>query len=260
MSSHSYQWHSGSWQPFSGIPLTDRAFRHGMSAFATIRIYRGKYISLPEHLAKLRLTCAQLGLRLPPDDSASLPPGIEHGLARITVTAGDGSFLDPLNDGRLFLVLTPTPAEPPRPRSLALLDTTHTPLFAGLKIGNYWPQIDARRRAAVLHCDEAVLVNASHHVISASLANLFACIDGLLLTPRVNSGARAGVTRDWVLSREDIIVGDFHPEQLREASDIFLTSSAYGIAPIACLDGKPLPCQSIGTRLQADYLHWLAAQ
>ncbi len=256
MTDQSFQWHSGAWQPVSGVPLTDRGFRHGMSAFATVRIYNSKFVVIHEHLAKLRLACSELGLRLPPDDIASFAPNIEHGLARIIVTAGDGNFRAPLNDGRLFLFLESTgPRQPPR--SLALLDTTHTPLFPGLKTGNYWSNIDAYRRASDFHCDEAVLVNTSHHVISASLANLFAIIDGMLLTPRVSSGARAGVTRDWILSREEVIVSDFHPEQLREASEIFLTSSAYGIAPIAVLGDKPLPSQSIGTRLQLDHQNWL---
>ncbi|HEX8372283.1 MAG TPA: aminotransferase class IV [Chthoniobacterales bacterium] len=258
--STSFQWENCTWQPVSGIPLTDRGFRHGMSAFETLRIHRGQLISLPEHLEKLRHACARLGLRIPPDFTADFPTFPENGVARIYVTAGDGSFRSPLNDGRIFLLTEEITTARQPPRSLIISTTQHTSLWPGLKTGNYWPHIEAYRNAAETRSDEVVLVNASKHVVSASLANLFAVIDDLLLTPRVSSGARAGVLRDWVMAREDVIVSDFHPEQLAGASEIFLTNSGYGIAPIHTLSGKPLPSRALGEKIQSDYHHSLDKQ
>jgi len=258
MGTQSWLWADGQWERCDGIPLSDRGFRHGMSIFETLRICRGKLVALDEHLEKLRSACAEFGFRPPPDELATFAPGIEHGMARIYVTAGDGNFRDPLNLGRILLLVEETTAEGSKsPSSLTISKTPHTVVWPGFKTGNYWPQIAASRHAAERGSDEMVLINSNQHVISASLANLFAVIDGLLLTPRVSSGARAGVTRDWVIAQSDVIISDFHPEQLRTASEVFLTNSAYGIAPIQILEGRPLNSTSLGHDLLADYQQWL---
>ncbi len=252
----SYQWKSGEWQPATSVPLSDRGFRHGMSAFATVRIHHGKLISLPEHLEKLRVSCAAFGLRQPPEGLGHFVPEVSAGLARIHITAGDGAFLDGLDNGRIFVVVEAGLERPP-PVSLAISETPHEAFLPGQKTGNYWPNIAAFRSARNQQADEIVLVNTSGHVISASLANLFAVLDGEVLTPRVASGARAGVMRDWVIARTETIVGDFHPEQLGAAGEIFLASSAYGIAPIATFRGRSLPGHSLGAKLRDEYLEWL---
>lgn len=266
-----YEWDDTAWQPATGVPLSDRAFRHGMSAFATIRLHRGHPVFLDAHLEKLRATCNALGLRSLPDAlaatlrrpffSSELEPthGSIDALLRLTVTAGDGPIHAPLDHGRIYLQIDAPISDTP-PETLLLpnaAETTHTPIFPGLKTGNYWPQIDAHRSARQRGADEIVLVNSAHHVISASLANLFAVIDGLLLTPRTSSGARSGVMRDWVLQNADVIISDFHPEQLRDAQEILLTNSRYGIAPIRTLDGRELPSQATGTALRQTYLQYL---
>lgn len=257
----SYQWDNGAWTLATGIPLTDRGFRHGMSVFETIAIHRGRFVLLNEHLEKLRLTSAQLGFREPPntaDFKLELP---QTGIARLYITAGDGGFRASLDQGRTFLTVATTPSSSEVqggvPASLSISSTPHQPVWPGRKTGNYWPNIQAHRQACDYQADELVLISLANHVISASLANLFAVINGEILTPRTASGARAGVMRDWVLAKEEVIVTDFHPEQLREASEIFLTSSGYGIAPITCLEGKPLPKTQLGFKLRAEYLTWL---
>jgi len=254
----SYQWREDGWQPIAGIPLSDRGFRHGMSAFETVRIYNGRLVAMHAHLEKLRHACAQIGLREPPEILARFVPEVEHGTARIYVTAGDGSFRDPISHGRIVLLVEAASFPAPHsPVSLSLSPIMSAPLWPGLKTGNYWPHIAAFRSAGEFQIDEAVLINGSNHVVSASLANLFAVIDGLLLTPRVSAGARAGVMRDWIIAREDVIISDFHPEQLRGATEIFLSSSGFGVAPIATFEGKRLPSQRIGRELLSRYEQWL---
>ena len=229
-----------------------------MSAFATIRFYRGQPVFLERHLEKLRLTCTRLGLRLPPDVLFPFEFHGNDGMARFVVTAGDGDFLSPLNEGRIFLTFQGI-GNSHAPQNLVFAESTHTLLFSGMKTGNYWPHIAAYRDAQTRQADETILVNSANHVISASLANVFAVIDNTLMTPRVSSGARPGVMRDWVLEQEEVIVSDFHPEQLREASEIFLTNSRYGIAPIEMLEGKPCRDKSLGQKLQSQYTSWLDA-
>jgi 4-amino-4-deoxychorismate lyase len=243
-----YQFLDNSWQPASGIAATDRGFRYGMSIFETIGIANGRLLFLDEHLAKLSQACAFTGFRPPP--SVIPKPGITNGVARIYVTAGDGAFRDPVDSGRIVLMLEERPFRARTAIKLSVSSDPFVPLHPGLKTGNYWPNIVAYNTAGF---DEIVLINAQKHVVSASMANLFAVIDGILMTPRPATGARVGVIRDWVSDREDVVLAEFHPEQLADAAEIFLTNSGYGIGIVSQLGNTELPKPEIGPRLLSEY-------
>lgn len=252
----SWLWENDAWQPCAGIPVTDRGFRHGMSVFETVGIRNGRPILLDEHLARLREACAQTGLRAIPDDLPNNLP-LTDGTGRFHVTAGDGDLLAPINAGRILWLLEETAARKLSSLRLRLHPDPITPLWPRLKTGNYWLNINARREAVQAGFDDAVLVNAQDHIISATSANLFAVIDGLLLTPRPATGARPGVIREWVMAREDVIVAEFHPAQLLEATEIFLTNSGFGIVSVGEIQARAVPETNIGralrTRYEADF-------
>ena len=70
--------------------LDHPAWLHGLSAFTTVRTRRGKPLLWPAHLARLRRTCAFLGLPVPANVLPMLDPW-PWGLLRVTVTEG-GTF------------------------------------------------------------------------------------------------------------------------------------------------------------------------
>ncbi|MBT6276527.1 MAG: branched-chain amino acid transferase [Chromatiales bacterium] len=90
--------------------------------------------------------------------------------------------------------------------------------------------------------------------------NLFMRSGGELLTPR--SGVLEGITRQTVLelSAELNVEGklaDVSAERLRDADEIFITSTAGGVMPVRSIDGKPVGDGSPGplTRRMSD-LYW----
>ncbi|MEP7026815.1 MAG: aminotransferase class IV, partial [Actinomycetota bacterium] len=73
--------------------------------------------------------------------------------------------------------------------------------------------------------------------------NVFAYAGGVLHTP--GHGVLEGITRRTVieLARNDgleVTVGDLRIEDLYRADELFLTSTAGGVMPVATLDGRPV--------------------
>jgi branched-chain amino acid aminotransferase/4-amino-4-deoxychorismate lyase len=93
--------------------------------------------------------------------------------------------------------------------------------------------------------DEALILNTDGHVACASAANLFWLAQGRLLTPALDCGVLAGVTRAQVLQRAsqggletaEVMLG---PDALDGAEAIFLTNSLMGVRPVWSLDGRRL--------------------
>ena len=102
----------------------------------------------------------------------------------------------------------------------------------------------ARRRALAAGADEVVLLDVGGGVAEAPTANVFAVIDGALVTPPPGR-ILDGITRDSVLAiaraegvpaREEAL----SLEALSRADEAFLTASSYPLAPIASINGVPL--------------------
>lgn len=88
---------------------------------------------------------------------------------------------------------------------------------------------------------DAVLLNTRDRVVSAAYANLFAVIDGALVTPPLTDGPLPGVTRGRILAGLEASERSFGAEALITASEAFLSNS-FGIRPLSAIDGSALPC------------------
>ena len=107
------------------------------------------------------------------------------------------------------------------------------------------------RQQAVEHdCAEAILVREGY-VTEGSASNVFAVIDGILITPPKNNFILAGITRDVILElaaannipfAEDVISLD----ALKIASEIWFASSTREILPVIELDGLPVANGKVG--------------
>jgi len=120
-----------------------------------------------------------------------------------------------------------------------------------------------RQQAVEKGCAEAILVKDGY-VTEGAASNIFAVIDGILITPPQGAEILPGITRDVILEiarendipySEDIISLD----ALKTASEIWLTSSTREIVPVVQLDneaianGKPGPIWRIMNQLFQAY-------
>lgn len=112
---------------------------------------------------------------------------------------------------------------------------------AGLKTGNYLPNIMALRRAIEREGQDAILCNQAGQVTEAATSNLFMVKEGALYTPNLEAGLLPGITRSKVIELAKVLqlplqVQAITPQELRGAEEIFLTSSVRGLMPVSWLD------------------------
>ena len=85
------------------------------------------------------------------------------------------------------------------------------------------------------------MLNLHGKVAEASVANVFAWIDGALVTPPTIDGALPGITRATVLelARElgiETQIRSIGQAELMRAEEVFLSGSGAGLVPVGCLD------------------------
>lgn len=238
----------------------DRGFTLGDGLFETLRVRDGAILRIEAHLSRLAHGAGVLGLPLAGLDLAAAleqtraANGLADAVLRLTVTRGEGprGVLPPASPSPTVLV-TAAPMAPPAPAARLVIATRtrrneRSPL-AGVKSLNYLDNILARQEAAAAGADDAILLNTRDRVAETSIANLFAVIDGRLVTPPLADGALPGVMRAAVLALEGE-ERSLTADDLGRAEAIFLTSSL-GLRPVAALAARPLADHAVLSRLKA---------
>jgi len=237
---------SGSaWETVESVPLADRGFRYGMSVFETIAVVAGRPLLLGEHLERLRLAAGTCGLDLPPLPQFDFSR-LSTGMLRFYVTAGAGAPGDAF-EGNVYALFEQAEAG----WSLSALRVMscaapYLPRPGGWKSGNYWQNIEAMGLAKRAGCDEALLFNLAGMLVGAAMANVFLQIDGKWITPALETGARDGTVRSWVLSHLGVEEGILESRDVARCSAAFLTNSRIGIRSVRELDGRPLTNEASG--------------
>jgi 4-amino-4-deoxychorismate lyase len=228
-----------------------------MTVFETIRVSDGKPIFFSEHLARLRAGCAQCGFPFQGEACAqteSLIGSVENGIARLLVTAGDGSISSDFSGSRVFVICEerdPIPARVfHRGYDLGVSHEAHQPFPGGWKTANYWSNVRALRAGIDRQKNETLLFGFNGELISACMANVFVVRDGVLATPALDSGARDGVVRAWVSKQEPVQEVLLRRKDLDECEEIFLSSSWLGIMPVATFEARKLPSRKYATALR----------
>ena len=237
---------SGSaWETVESVPLADRGFRYGMSVFETIAVVAGRPLLFGEHLERLRLAAGTCGLDLPPLPEFDFSR-LSTGMLRFYVTAGAGAPGDAF-EGNVYALFEQAEAgwnlSALRVMSCA---APYLPRPGGWKSGNYWQNIEAMGLAKRAGCDEALLFNPAGMLVGAAMANVFLQIDGKCITPALETGARDGAVRSWVLSHLGVEEGILESRDVARSSAAFLTNSRIGIRSVRELDGRPLANEASG--------------
>lgn len=226
-----------------GIPVSDRGFRYGMSTFETVAVFRSRALLLDEHLDGFELEAGAVGFDFPKEWRAAvtaflLDPPVADGVVRLILTAGDGGPLDPPSAGRLALhweAMT-IPGEVRRLPVRVQIGARWGGDLPSVKSGCYWPNVRGLQAARAAGFDEALRVDRDGIVLGAMMANVILVRDGLLVTPRVRPGVRAGAVRAWVGSRFDVSEQDIAVGDLAGVA-LILTNSRIGVLAAIVGDG-----------------------
>lgn len=257
------------------IDPADRGLLLADGLFETLRAYRGHLLKIEDHLQRLSSGAAELGIPMPLDPPAIAVAAAETLAAnqldgadaalRITLTRGPGQRgLLPPKDPMPNLLITAVPYHrPPAMDGLIAMTATQVTrnegsITARLKTLGYLDNILALQEAAAAGCDEALLANNKGRIACGARSNLFAMIEGRLVTPSVGEGALPGITRGAVLAlcvtlEIPVEEAEVTREQLRDASEVFVTNSLMEVAPVRRLDQKELPVGLATKRLMEAY-------
>ena len=263
------------------ISVFDRGFLYGDSIYEVMRTAEGRPVDLDAHLGRLGRSAEAIALPLPGEATlrAAVAETLEaaandESYLRVVVTRGAGEIgLDTdLADAPTAIVIARPLALPPaeyyeRGASIRLVGVQRTPRRAmdpAVKSGNYLNNIMALAEARRAGAYEALMCDASGRVAEGSSSNVFAAFGQRVVTPALEIGLLAGITRQRVieLAREDGIEvqeGTLTPDDVRRADEIFITSSIRGVLPIGEVDGQAVPAPGpITSRIMGHYARYLA--
>ena len=239
------------------LPIWDHGVLYGDGIFEGMRLFSGSLFRPYDHLARLSASARALGLELPLEGEALLDvicqvivrSGLEDAHVRPIVTRGFGApGLDPARCERSSLVVAAYPFPPllgSDPISVIVSSFVRkAPRSVGgqVKSLNYIDAVLAKRQANAAGAGDAVMLDHLGAVAECTAANVFAVIDGTLVTPTLRS-ALPGITRRTILevARDQGIPAeerDLWPTELYTADAVFLTGSGVGIVLVDRVDGN----------------------
>jgi 4-amino-4-deoxychorismate lyase len=252
------------------VSALDRGLAYGDGLFETIRALDGVAPLWPRHIARLREGCARLGLPVPApevlaDEFARVTGSLPDAVVKIILTRGTGErgYAPPASVQATRIVAAfsalPLPADWYRDGirvRCCTLRLSSQPGLAGMKHLNRLEQVLARGEWSDPDVVEALLFDQADNLVSATAANVFVALDGVLLTPPVDACGVAGVLRGTLLeAMPEIRVQTVTKEDLMRADEIFLASSVRGVLPVCALDGRVLRA---GGRARAAQAYWRA--
>lgn len=281
------------------VSAFDAGFQHGVGLFETMhatmtpdgpRVFR-----VEQHLARLKESASMLQLTENLRTGA-LAEAVEHvveqsGLVteasdarvRLTLTGGDLNLLQ-RGEGRsmdptILIAVTPSVKYPPDMFNKGVLvtvaDAKANPLnfHEGHKTLNYWWRLRELQTASTKAAAEALVLQVTNHVCGGAVSNLFAVIDGTLVTPMargeesegdVSSPVLPGITRKAIIEfaaaknigcdKRLLAVGD-----VLDADEVFLTNSSWGVLPVRAIEAKTIGAGMPGEVTKALRDAWLQA-
>lgn len=241
------------------IPVTDRGLLFGDSVYEVIPVIGGAPFRVKQHLARLDRSLQAIRLENPHrmeewldilELLCSESPN-ENQSIYLQVTRGSyptrAHKIPEKIEPTVIAFATPIAERSPNLASDGLKAITledirwgHCDVKATTLLPNVLAQAEAAERGAV----DAILVRQGQ-ALEGTASNLFIVLEGLLITPPDSDHLLPGVTRDLVLelARNAGIPhaqASITDEDLKKATEIWLTSSTREIAPVVELDGEPV--------------------
>jgi 4-amino-4-deoxychorismate lyase len=242
-------------RPGNSLDVRDRGLLYGDGLFDTLAVRDGRPQLWERHMVRLLEGCQRL--RLTPADPSLLRAEADalcadaaRGVLKIVLTRGPGARgyrFDAGAPGSRILTLSAAadyPVRHYRDGIAVRLCTTRlgcNPALAGIKHLNRLEQVLARAEWNDPDIAEGLMLDAGGRIIEGTMSNLFAVLDGVLVTPRLDECGVAGVMRDVIIEwahTSGLPVAERHlvDGDLRRAKEVFLCNSLIGVWPVRLID------------------------
>ena len=253
---------NGAYVPLAeaSIPLVDRGFVRSDATYDVVHVWKGSFFRLDDHIERFQASMRGLRMSLPhsaAEIAAILTEcvrrsGLRDAYVQMTCTRGvpPRGTRDPrLCENRFYAFAQPfvwIANEEQRREGVRMVVSSVQripPEALDPRIKNFhWLDLtmgilEAYDRDALV----PVLTDGNGNVTEGPGFNVFAVMNGVLATP--DRGVCEGRTRRTVIAiaAAEGIGCEVRPvsvEELREADEIFITSTAGGIMPVTVLDGR----------------------
>ncbi len=247
----------------ASISVLDHGFLFGDSVYEVVTAHKGSLCFFKHHLKRLRNSAAELTLEIPWTDAHILEQvkrtlveaGNEESYIRIIVTRGVGDLdIDPTSCSKpqLLILVTELNSYPAsfyeKGINVALVSikrNSKDTVNPGIKTGNYLNNVLAKVESNKMGAQDALMLNHQGHLTECTTSNFFFVKDGRVLTPSLDCGILAGITRDILLQlaqENGILVeeGEWPPESLDKADEAFITGTVKKVMPVTHLDGHSI--------------------
>jgi D-alanine transaminase len=241
------------------VSLEDRGYLLGDGVYEVVRVYNGCVFYLYEHLERLKKSAAAVRMSIP------------YSFDEIAAVAQDLIAKSGYSDAYVYLQLTrgsaardhlfPVDAEPsmvmyvrPMPPRKTLEEVTAASCITlpderwmncHIKTVNLLPNLLARQKASEAGAEEAIMYRPGNIVTEGTRSNIFAVIDGIVRSHPESNLILAGITRQIVvglLEGKKLKISEtaFTLDELKTASEAWLTSTTHEVNPIGIIDQTPL--------------------
>lgn len=233
------------------ISVLDRGFLYGDGLFEVLRTWNSFAVDLDAHLDRMGAAAEDLKLTF---DRARVKTAVRTTIAaagddkdyriRMIVTRGRGGVgvrFGEVRGGHIIVIVEPL-TEMPATTTAAFVEWEVPVRDRGYKTLAYVDSLIAKELAAERGAEEGLRLGPDGGVVEGATSNLFVVRHGGVETPPLSTGILPGVTRAHVVA----CCGELGIKlterwlttyEVRDADEIFVTSSVRGIVAVTDLDG-----------------------
>jgi branched-chain amino acid aminotransferase len=245
------------------VPIQDMGFIHADAAYDVVSASAGYIFRMEDHINRFNASCAKFALENPYSDEETIEiltnlvklTGVKDAYIWWAVTRGAMDAADRSSmkfDHQFYAFVTPY--------SFILDDETRV-RGGNLQISEafiriapkavdptaknfHWMDMKLSLFEALMQgADWSVLTDADGHLTESPGSNIFLIKDGVIKTPA--TGCLEGITRQTVFDLAEELgvpweATTLTAEELKDADEAFLTSTAGGIMPASHVNGQPL--------------------
>lgn len=241
------------------ISPRDIGFSRGYAVFDFLKTYtHHRPFKLQEHIDRLFNSANLIGLSLPWNkeevkgwvlETLDANKNDTEKFIKIIISGGISNTMLPGNTPTIIILIDDATRYPEAryEKGIGVITVKHERYNPEAKSNNYIEGIKQTQRAKKIEAEEP-LYYSNEQIFEGSNSNIFALINGKLLTP--STEILQGITRNILLEilklNIPIEVKNFTLSDLLSANEAFFTGSGKEISPITSIDGKPLSNGEVG--------------
>lgn len=248
------------------VSARDLGFTRGYAVFDFLITYHHKPFKLSEHIDRLLHSAKLIGLKVPwskkqimqwVQEVLDANKSNEEKAIKIIVSGGVSNTMYMSPTPTILIIVDPhhQTSQQELEKGVNVMTVKHTRYSPEAKTNNYIEAVKMHQHGAKMKAEELFYYD-DKQVFEGARSNIFALIDGKLLTPKSNR--LAGITRAVLLDilklDVQVVEKDFTLKKLLSAEEIFFTGSGKEVVPVTKIDGKKVGNGKVG-KITKEVLH-----